>query len=1848
MSEFKLERFKYNWKGVWSNGNAYNRDDVVNVGGKTYVCLITHTSSADFNTDLKATVPGSSPPVPQPKWVLQTDGRRWIGSWVTATQYQEGDIVTFDGTVYFCNLGHLSTTFQANATDWTIIAQGTEFQTDWTTGAGYGPGAIVKYNGILYKCITAHTSQTYLEDDIASWQVFHDGIYFAGNWTTATTYRKNDLVKFGGSIFRVKTTHITTANFDQNLYDIELPGFNDVQEYSGATDYATGDIVRYGGDLYYVTNPIRGIEPTNTGFDSVVYFIKMLYSYNFRGDWNIESDYAPGDLVRRGGELYKALVTIKRENDSTDAVLTDYTDTTKWELVVPGDKFANYWNYNSISYSKGEVVTYYGILYECTQPHTSSTINFPGNGSGYPWWSILAMTTGNFGLNAPGDILTYDKLIDGSSLGPTNVPIGTTNQVLSIRNELTTDPDLYYRDLFTTEVTVVYVSPTGVDDYSTTGGIVRGIDMRYPFKTIRFACQYVEDNITGPCKVAISTGRYIETCPIVVPRYTVVMGDELRSVTVVANSPVTEYTGDTSTTFSYLTRFTNIINDLFLNQDITVTTGNTVAQDKTQSASTGDLTAIFGSLVADITEYLSYKILSGSTQPSITGTNTLTSEIARIRASEILRVNTKFLQAEAVAYIKSTSPEYVFTDARIEADVNQFIRGIRYDLRYPGNYATVQSARYYVNQTNGSQLEDMFYLRDITGLRNCTIEGLSGALSPAGTSLILQRPTGGSFCSLDPGWGPADDRTWIATRSPYIQGVTTIGTACTGQKIDGALHNGGNKSMVSNDFTQVISDGLGAHITNNGRAELVSVFTYYAHMGYLAEAGGKIRATNGNNSYGNYGSVALGIDSTETPKTATVDNRNNEAEVAFAFAGEVTDKILAFEYRHCGENYTSASINVVGSGNFVNTSFDDIRDDSLFEARLIQADDSANIGGANYTNVGNNAQTGNTTSITLASNDSAVTADYVGQLIVLTSGVGTGQYGYIQAYNDSTKVAQIYKHTDGTAGWDHIIPGFEISASLQTNTQYRIQPRITVSEPPFTVNTRTLPNSMPTSPKEWVDAAWGETREQYDNNVMSTGTGTTIDTTPAPAVIRIIKTGATYTAVLQSTGIGYAVGDTTTIAGTALGGTSPTNDCIIRVASVSDDSTNSIVTVTVQGSGFAGRWLAVAEGNYSAYSDDGTSWSEIFTASTQTWKTIAHGGTTFVAISNTVTDVINYSRTGKTWAVTTLPSSAPLKDIHYANGQFIIVCEDDNRVFYSANGTTWAQTSIPASTSDDLSSSSKQWQGVSYGYGKWVALSGSDRAIATSSDGITWTVTEDKLPTPGGAYDWCNLTFGNGRFVAVSKNTGQAIYCIGDPVTETWQTSNMPNLDDSTHMNWNKVRYGNGVFFAVCDTGNRIIAGDATTGPTTIAASSPDGYTWTKRDLTFSNKFSSCAYGKYNKNWLVLAKGGNTALAVGQGAKAKVIANISTGVIGFLKIWDPGSGYTSAPTLTIFDNKGTTDAQVQMRIGDGVLAQPTFINRGIGYRTSTTTVTLTGDGYADKIPSNSTDLTVVGLSGAYPGPGAQISITGVMNTDTTEDLTDLRAFTAVKVTELGDDGSGNGTNRVLFRISPKLENSDNLAHGTAVSIRELYSQCRISGHDLLDIGSGNFTQTNYPELYVAGNVFDVYPENETFEDDGGRVFYTSTDQDGNFRAGELFSVEQGTGIVTISADFFDLDGLSELALGGVRLGGSGTVVREFSTDPLFIEDSNNIVPTQKAVVTFLATRLSEGGSEIETNDLTAGLVKIGGENDIIEHTGDGGLVSGTVPGTAFEIQFPKTTNFAGQYAGVTGMPLAMRLFLKED
>ena len=59
--------------------------------------------------------------------------------------------------------------------------------------------------------------------------------------------------------------------------------------------------------------------------------------------------------------------------------------------------------------------------------------------------------------------------------------------------------------------------------------------------------------------------------------------------------------------------------------------------------------------------------------------------------------------------------------------------------------------------------------------------------------------------------------------------------------------------MVFDSFTQILDGGVGFYVTRGTASEIVSCFTYYAHISYISTRGGKIRAVSGNSSYGKYG-----------------------------------------------------------------------------------------------------------------------------------------------------------------------------------------------------------------------------------------------------------------------------------------------------------------------------------------------------------------------------------------------------------------------------------------------------------------------------------------------------------------------------------------------------------------------------------------------------------------------------------------------------------------------------------------------------------------------------------------------------------------------------------------------------------------------------------------------------------------------------------------------------------------------------------------------------------------------------------------------------------------------------------
>jgi hypothetical protein len=491
---------------------------------------------------------------------------------------------------------------------------------------------------------------------------------------------------------------------------------------------------------------------------------------------------------------------------------------------------------------------------------------------------------------------------------------------------------------------------------------------------------------------------------------------------------------------------------------------------------------------------------------------------------------------------------------------------------------------------------------------------------------------------------------------------------------------------------------------------------------------------------------------------------------------------------------------------------------------------------------------------------------------------------------------------------------------------------------------------------------------------------------------------------------------------------------------------------------------------------------------------------------------------------------------------------------------------------------------------------------------------------------WVSITYGNKRFVAVSS-TGDVAYSFDG---NDWLPATMPTQDGSTIHNWKQIRYGQGVFLAVGDTGSAVVGADPTTGPTTYIVTSYDGIVWANRTAATSLSWAVAAFGNPDitlgdstltnsrPTWIIAPSTNSDKInKIYTGARILGRAVIGGSGIDFIKIWEPGSGYISDPTLTLTDPSKTIEPIYKPRIEDGVLAQPTFISKGAAYKTSTTSVTVSGDGFADIIPVGRF-ITLDNLD-FVPGPGAQFYIGG------------KPGFYVAVIVGINEQVLSNGKIRSTFQISPRPDLTDYLEHGMEVVIRERYSQVRITGHDFLDVGTGNFEETNYPENYVDYD-FTTAPFQEVQNLNGGRVFYTSTDQDGNFRAGEQFAVEQSTGVITISADFFDLEGLTELRLAGINVG-STAVIREFSKDPLFLQNSNSIIPTQRAVRGYLQSRLNIGGEDLLTPSVTAGTVKVG--PNLIENT------------ASLIIDIAAVANFAGAGAGISGSILAQTMFARS-
>ena len=176
--------------------------------------------------------------------------------------------------------------------------------------------------------------------------------------------------------------------------------------------------------------------------------------------------------------------------------------------------------------------------------------------------------------------------------------------------------------------------------------------------------------------------------------------------------------------------------------------------------------------------------------------------------------------------------------------------------------------------------DDVFYVR-----RGCLIENLNFAyskdpyddnapISITGAAVAFPPPAGiGSARSGFLDVGPCNEGPSGRWRSPYIRNCTNFMSDSIGMKIDGnhvaAAFTGTNnlgqdlKCMVCDSFTQYNQNGIGVSITNNGYAQLVSIFTINSKIAIFCKSGGSCDLTNSNTSFGTYGLYADGVGSTQ-------------------------------------------------------------------------------------------------------------------------------------------------------------------------------------------------------------------------------------------------------------------------------------------------------------------------------------------------------------------------------------------------------------------------------------------------------------------------------------------------------------------------------------------------------------------------------------------------------------------------------------------------------------------------------------------------------------------------------------------------------------------------------------------------------------------------------------------------------------------------------------------------------------------------------------------------------------------------------------------------------------------------
>ena len=1452
----------------------------------------------------------------------------WKGEWAQSTEYNKDDIVKYGPSVYVCIDAHTSSTaFVNNAAKFEIMSEGLENKGEWNSFTLYKKGQTVTYGGAVYIALQESTNENPYTETLY-WSKFVDGQQFEGDWNSITNYQKGDIVKYGGYLYVAKNNVNATTPTVTNNWDVYVKGFQTVGTFNDITQYKPGDVINYGGGKYIVKEgqtPLN-ILPTNT-----TYFELLVEGFKWRGSWVEGTDYAPGDIVKYGGYIYKCIAETNTNSPDVNASFEIFTEGFNWQGAYSASQ----------GYGPGDIVRVNGRTYICIQGYDNdgSTTPEPPNTD---YWELF---TDGFQWKGPwnvgneyeiGDVVEYAQssyislTADNVGVTPgTNASVwqlmaqGDTNAVHTTRG------DIAFRDA--TAVTRLPIGPAGSFLYSdgnepVWGHLVpqndyfvspQGDDSNdgrtatTSWRTLKHACEQTFS--LGQCRINVQAGVYTEQCPIRVGRSVVMEGNGLGAVTISPNTTTDEG---------------------------------------------------YGVGISD----------DGSTP---------------------------------------------------NANSNLFL------------------------MNNGARL------------RNFVFRNFS---------------TGSVIVSLDPGNGPDDTSVWITSQSPYVQNCTSFTPGGTGFKIDGALHNGGYKSMVANDWTQINSDGIGIHALNDGRTEIVSCFTYYCDIGYLAEGGAKIRAIVGNNSYGEYGAVARGFSQAEVPLTGKLRLNNTtinsvtqigtDVHLFTSYRDAVGNRFFVGHTAPTGTDVSSswdntasypivAKFNSAGSLDWIysyETSFGAIHS-------AVELSDRIYCGGVIYDGATNKGfilsiskageiqwqkTIGDTTEISDLTTDgnnlyAIGTHSTTGSSVIKLNPAGIESWSRTLEYNDSSAANTLvatsccFAGTPTTSTDTYALAG---DATAEDN--------LYVASYDSTANQSVITRFESTG--DYVNSyIYGDVR--INKLRLDTGNGDGIylvaggyydpagAVTKSPLVFRLSVDGTVqWQKQIEISGENGEIKDVLPFGGD-----------VYAVGYFNETSNNN-------NTGYLSRWSS---------------------AGVETWSYIFDNGANNIALNGVMLDGVNVIAAG----------------IEQGNSVIVNVQRDLSGGLGTVTSGSYAINSIIPG----VSSNTVVQRQVEETTASTVVLGTTDTSLTLNQ---TPSQTRTTVATRAG-------------FAGIGRGTSFSV----DSLDRQPKDGSVLQIegDDETYFVISVANY---------------IGPSYTTGNNPIAQSI----------LTANKTF------------------------------------LQEEVIAYINVTYPSLNYnetTCKRDIGLIVDALITDLDNNSN-GNSVDAGISYYKNASGLVAITTqkTETLGSIAYLKSIVDdvlNNNPITPSAGNGVTQNTG--LGTTEVGSVTLTEN--NVQAIYDTINGGLSSAPAKTNYGTATLGIDPAIPSNKTPSDLTHITFREAFSQVRMSGHDFLDIGTGGFADTNYPVIIASDYSQQPDQNRETKSENGGRVFYVTTDQDGNFRVGDYFKVEQATGRATLSSEEFDLAGLNELQLGSITAGKQGATINEFSTDGTFADNSDEAVPTEKAVKTYV-------------------------------------------------------------------------------